>query len=730
MPFVSRSSRLSSMTKENQIRRAWAGFVENGTVSIGLRGVITESWQRSQEHGISAERKEAPLALEPELLQRYSAHSTLVEAARPALSQAGLFLAEANSMIILTDPSGLILETAGDPRTIDFGHLVHLEQGGRWTEADIGTNAIGTAIAVSEPVQIHGVEHFCSEVGVWTCAATPIWHPNDGELLGVVDISGPARTFNPQSLAFASAIGRQIEGVLAHSIKDDHERLLRYFITKRSRWLNEDIVVIDRRGRIVYATNAGLQVVQRRAESLICDGNISSLKKIPFAAWPAQLNQLLPNASVELIVDHNHEIGAILVLHRPPRTSVPSVIAEQMRPAVAREREMFAEQRALELARANKSLRGSLEALAAVPDLDEFLAHVIATITRHLGAASSVLRLRNFETNCLTVDLVFQDGRVMTSSEARYPEQLRSIPLDERQLSLLNQPAVVLHLLDDLTPVPDAHRSCLLELSVKALLVIPLNLGTQLIGSLTFGFTEDREFCPEEIEVARALESQATLAIGVRRLVKAARQSAILEERNRLAGEIHDGLAQSFTAICMQLGVAKEELSSKEGDPSYRIQRAVELANIGLAEARRCAHDLRLSNVDESGLAVALQGLAERASLAGRLRCDFQSANIPEKSLPPRVQHELLRIAQEAIHNAVRHANPTLIGVSLLWDTPNLVLQVKDNGSGIFRVPLDENEGFGLNNMRARASQIGGKMEIQTAAGHGTSVTVVVPVTS
>jgi signal transduction histidine kinase len=179
----------------------------------------------------------------------------------------------------------------------------------------------------------------------------------------------------------------------------------------------------------------------------------------------------------------------------------------------------------------------------------------------------------------------------------------------------------------------------------------------------------------------------------------------------------------------MQLGVAKEELSSKEGDPFCRIQRAVELANLGLAEARRCAHDLRLSIVDESGLAVALQGLVERTSLAGRLHCDFRSANIPEKSLPPRVQHELLRIAQEAIHNAVRHANPTLIAVSLLWDAPNLVLQVKDN-SGISRVPLDKNEGFGLGNMWARASQIGGKMGIQTAAGHGTSVTVTVPISS
>src|SRR5271166_4230455 len=118
-----------------------------------------------------------------------------------------------------------------------------------------------------------------------------------------------------------------------------------------------------------------------------------------------------------------------------------------------------------ELAKANEALRGCLDALAAVPDLDEFLGQVMAAITGQLGAASSVLRLRNFETNCLTVDLIFQDGRVMTPSEAKYPVELGSIRLDERQLGLLNQPAAVLHLLDDLTPMPDAHRSCLLELS-------------------------------------------------------------------------------------------------------------------------------------------------------------------------------------------------------------------------------------------------------------------------
>ena len=397
-------------------------------------------------------------------------------------------------------------------------------------------------------------------------------------------------------------------------------------------------------------------------------------------------------------------------------------------PVLEREREMFARQRTIELAKANEALRECLDALVSVPELDELIGQMMAAITRQLGAASSVLRLRDFEHNCLTLELAFQDGRVLTPAETKYPEGFLSIPLDERQLGLLKQPATVLHLLENIPAIPDARRSLLLGLGIKTLLVIPLNLATQLIGCLVFRFVEDREFRPEEIEKARALEIQAALAIQVTRLAKAARQSAVLKERTRLAGEIHDGLAQSFTAICMQLGVAKEELSSKEGDPLCRIQRAVELAGLGLAEARRFAHRLGLS--DESGLAMALQALVERISLPGRLRCDFRSDDIPEKSLPPRVQHELLRIAQEAIHNAVRHANPTLIGVDLQWDAPNLFLQVKDNGSGISAPRLAKSEGFGLRNMRERASEIGGRFEIQTAAGHGTTIMVTVPIPS
>jgi transcriptional regulator of acetoin/glycerol metabolism len=318
--------------KEQEIRHGWERFIDNGTVSKALRGVVVASWQRSQSHGIPVGRNGAPVAPEAELTQRRSAHAALLEAAQPALNQARLFLVEANSMIILTDSSGLVLETAGDPRTIDFGQLIHLEQGGRWKEADIGTNAIGTAIAESRPVQIHGLEHFCNEVKRWTCAATPIWHPTDGELLGVVDISGPVRTFNPQSLAFAVALGRQIEGTLAQSIEYDHERLLRYFMMKRSRWANVDVLAIDQHGRIVFGPECVLQNLEREQPGLISNGCISFLKNVLPAAWPVRLNELLPNTSIELVLDHGRQLGAILVLQKGRRSvsSLPRVMTERL----------------------------------------------------------------------------------------------------------------------------------------------------------------------------------------------------------------------------------------------------------------------------------------------------------------------------------------------------------------------------------------------------------------
>jgi PAS domain S-box-containing protein len=207
-------------------------------------------------------------------------------------------------------------------------------------------------------------------------------------------------------------------------------------------------------------------------------------------------------------------------------------------------------------------------------------------------------------------------------------------------------------------------------------------------------------------------------------------RAAMAGERERLATEIHDALAQNFTGISMQLGVAGEQLAAGEGNPLSQIQRANEIAKFGLAQARRSILSLQSSAIEESGLTARLQRLVETSNVAGLLRCDFRSDNIPEERLPPRIQHELLRFAQEAMSNAVRHAKPTVVSVTLRWEPPNLILEVKDDGSGISSASLEKSEGFGLRNMRIRASQIDGKLDIHTVANHGTSIVLTVAISS
>jgi signal transduction histidine kinase len=391
-------------------------------------------------------------------------------------------------------------------------------------------------------------------------------------------------------------------------------------------------------------------------------------------------------------------------------------------------------------------MRKCLDGLTSVAELDDFLGQMMAAMTRQLGAASSTLRMRNFEQNTLPLELVFQDGRVMTPAEAKYPERWQSVSLEQfdpdflslsaftrtkdeqRVATFLNPPAAIIRVLDPHSPMPDDQRSYLRELGVKTVLMIPLTSRGQANGRLTFRFTEEGDFHPEELEIARALATQAGLAIQLTELAKTARHSAVLVERNRLASEIHDSLAQSFAGISLQLATAEEAIKTKGSDGLNYVERANDIARFGLSEARRSALSLRSTLIEESGLVGALQKLVERSNVAGRLRCNFRSNCIPEETLPARVQHELLRIAQEAISNAIRHGRSTVVTVTLHWQAPDLILQIKDNGSGIPQTRLEKSEGIGLCSMRERAALIDAHLDIQTGPSRGTRIIVTVPI--
>jgi signal transduction histidine kinase len=381
---------------------------------------------------------------------------------------------------------------------------------------------------------------------------------------------------------------------------------------------------------------------------------------------------------------------------------------------------------ATQLAKANEVLRGCLDRLASVPELDEFLGQVMTAMTRQLGAVSCILKVFSAEQKRPVFDLLFQDGRIMSPADAGYPEVYRSLGLEELGIQSREMCTAVLHLEDPQTILkPEGLRNYLLGQGVKTLLTIPLISRGELNGVLHFRFAQECDFSAEELELARALATQASLAIHLTQLAESATRSAVLEERNRLAGEIHDSLAQSFSGICMQLAFAAEE--TQNNAVLGQIGRAIELAKFGLSEARRSALSLRSQIIEESGLVEALRILAERSNIPGRLRCTFRSSLENDASLPVGIRQDLLRIAQEAISNAMRHAEPTAIHVRLRLDRTNLILKVADNGCGMANTEGNR-DGFGFVNMRARVKNLNGSLNIRSARERGTSIVVTVPV--
>jgi signal transduction histidine kinase len=255
--------------------------------------------------------------------------------------------------------------------------------------------------------------------------------------------------------------------------------------------------------------------------------------------------------------------------------------------------------------------------------------------------------------------------------------------------------------------------------------IYPLVFGARSVGFLAMSFRRNAEEVSRS-ELLVALAQQATLAVQLTRLAYSAKEAAVLMERTRIGQEIHDGLAQSFTGILLQLGAVEEFPSCRKrgSELAVTLSRIRELARYGLAEARRSVMALRLDQTRRAGLELALRQLAERSTVPGGVSCTFEGAGMAT-GLKPEHEHELLRIAQEAVSNAVRHARPQLVRITMSDQPAHWELAVADDGVGMDQSPeLSARQGFGLASMRQRASAIGGEWQIESEPGRGTRVSV------
>ncbi len=209
-------------------------------------------------------------------------------------------------------------------------------------------------------------------------------------------------------------------------------------------------------------------------------------------------------------------------------------------------------------------------------------------------------------------------------------------------------------------------------------------------------------------------------------LQKRAEAASILEERNRMAREIHDTLAQAFTGILAQVGAAKQVLTDDSEATEAHLDLIKELARTGLTEARRSVVALRPQLLEEGSLQSALHRLIAQIRTAAMDTTLYYEIEGAVYSLPTEVESNLLRIGQEALTNAIRHANADEIRVELIYDRDRVCLRVQDNGQGFGVGSVPSSEGFGLLGMSERAERIGAQLTIRSQPGQGTEIIVTV----
>jgi signal transduction histidine kinase len=392
---------------------------------------------------------------------------------------------------------------------------------------------------------------------------------------------------------------------------------------------------------------------------------------------------------------------------------------------VRRERERAAEERVAELAKANAVIRGNLERLASEPDLHSFLKHVLLEATRQFEAASGAVVVSKDSLQEWRIAAHVRNGCI---EEPPYPV---SVPMNGSSFGdRFTQPTEPMYL--DVEQQSEEFWPGMLAFNRQegyaGSVVYPLVFGSRNVGFLILRFRRNAADV-QRSELLVALAQQATLAVQLTRLAYQAKEAAVLVERARIGQEIHDGLAQAFTGILMQLGAVEEFPPCKKKNSGLALThtRIRDLAREGLAEARRSVMALRLDQTRRAGLELALRQLAERSTVPGGVTCSFEGGGITT-GLKPEHEHELLRIAQEAVSNAVRHARPKLIRITMGDDVAHWVLAVEDDGRGMEQRPeYYAREGFGLTSMRQRASAIGGEWQIESQPGTGTRVSVRLP---
>ena len=401
--------------------------------------------------------------------------------------------------------------------------------------------------------------------------------------------------------------------------------------------------------------------------------------------------------------------------------------SEARETAVLREREEAADRRAADLSHANRILQEALHLLTSEPELNAFVSFVLRSVVERFGAHSSSLQVLYAGGTRILFLQNWEGGRLHSAEEYASSPLVQAY---ERSVNVATvrdtyeRPEARVFNVEAGPPWTPELWEALRNMGVRTIANLPLMIGSRVIGRLVIRFDTVRQVGADDLQLMQSIANQVALAMHLTRLAVEGNRTAVLGERTRMARDIHDTLAQGFTGVIIQLEAAKDANSlQRAADADAHIERAVSLARLSLAEARRSVHALRPLALEHGSLSAALETMLENMTVGTGIRGHARTEG-DAFAIALDWEEHLLRIGQEALSNALKHGTPRSINVLLRFSPTEIVLEVQDDGVGFD--PNRQSDGMGLTGMQERCARMGGHFELDTAPGRGVRLRVTV----
>ncbi|MCU1428487.1 MAG: two-component sensor histidine kinase [Actinomycetia bacterium] len=698
----------SPTTRARELRQIWDDFLGKGRLDA-VRAPIAESWRRSRAAGIDPSHSRAPttFADRADVAKRWEAHP--LEATAPLIRETlGAVADESEHLIVVTDADGLLLWVDGNVKLRSAAaDSMNFVEGALWSEVGAGTNAIGTAVAADHPVQVHAAEHLSEIVHGWTCSAAPIHDPEDGRLLGIVDLTGRMRTANPHSFAVAVATARAVEAHLRLRLQEqDAQARVRYLPNSITN--SEHVGLVSLAGRVIadhpdgFLGNERIDLPPGGGELILPSGRRAYAEAVDHE-----------EVFVVRALSERHASRARL---GPTSTPVGNQRSGNGVPRDGADRRR-AQMELRRLAEEQAALRRVASLVAGQAAPDEIFGAVAEEVARLLRAERGVVcRYEPDET--MTVTAYWSDGDGGVPVGTRVPLQGLSVAT---MVKKTRGPSRFDSYDGVSSPVIEVARR--FASVPRSTVGAPIVVDGRVWGTILASSVKSEPFADDtEARIMRFAELVATaISNAVGRAELAASRARLVttadEVRRRIERDLHDGTQQRLVSLALDLHAAEAMIPRELDELRAELSRMATGLAAAMEDLNAISRGIHPAILSKGGLGPALRSLCRRAPVPVELELGVFAR------LPDPVEVAAYYVASESLTNIAKHARASVVNVFAEVRDGILQLAIQDDGVG----GADPSRGSGLVGLRDRVDAMGGTIVVESPVGKGTHVLVALP---